>query len=111
MYHILCIKILYDDEVKSPVHLPNSMVQMCTVGPWCLLASGNINPREMVQLDTTISAVCSEYSSIHLFKCVWKMFLRAFGEDKAKVRQCCFIFCDCTVLDFQGHRLCELAWR
>ena len=42
-------------------------------------------------------------------KSVWKVFLRAFGEDKAKIRQCCFIFCDCTVLDFQGHRLSKLA--
>ena len=109
MYRILCIKILYDDKVESPVHLPNSMVQMGTVGPQCLLASSHTNPREMVQLDTTISAVCSENSSIHLFECVWKVFLRAFGEDKPKVRQCRLILCECTVLYFQGHRLCELA--
>ena len=42
-------------------------------------------------------------------KSAWKVFLRAFGEDKAKIRQYCLILCECTVLDFQCHRLCELA--
>ena len=109
MYRILGIKILYDDKVESPVLLPNSMVQMCTVGSRCLLASGNTNPREMAQLDATICAVCSEHSTVHLSKSVWKVFLRALGEDEAEVRQYCFILCQCTVLDFQCHRFCELA--
>ena len=85
MYHILCIKILYDDKVESPVLLPNSTVQMCTVRSWCPLSPSHTNPRKVVQLDATICAVCGKHSSISLSKSVWKVPLRALGEDEAEV--------------------------
>ena len=111
MYRVLCIKILHDDKIESPMHLLHSVVQMCTVWPWCLLASSNTNSRKVFQFDATKGAVFGEHSSTHLFKSVRKVFLRAVGWDKAEVRQYCFIFCKSTVLDLQRHRLCELAGR
>ena len=61
MYCIFGLKILCDDKVESPfIHLPHSVVQMCTVGPWGLLSPGHSIPREVAQLDATIRAVSSE---------------------------------------------------
>ena len=85
-YHILCIKILCDDKVKSPViHLLHSVVQMCTVRSWSALSPSHSIPREVAQLDATIGAVCSEHSSIYLSEPVRKVSLRAFGRDKAEI--------------------------
>ena len=65
--HILCIKILCDDEVKSPIiSLVHSVVQMCAVRPLALLSASNPKPREVVQLDATIGAVCSSSTCLNL---------------------------------------------
>ena len=104
-YHILCIKILCDDKVESPVvHLLHSVVQMCTVRSRGALSPSHSIPREVAQLDATIGAVCSEHSSIYLSELVGKVSLGAFGRDKAEARQHFFISSECTVLDFQCHR-------
>ena len=85
-YHILHIKILCDDKVKSPViHLLHSVVQMCTVRSRGALSPSHSIPREVAQLDATIGAVCSEHSSSHLSELVGKVFLRAFGRDEAEI--------------------------
>ena len=108
-YLIVCTKILCDDKVESPVILLlHGTVQMCTVIPWGLLFPSDSNPREVAQLDATIGAMRGEHSSIQLLKPVGKVLLRAFGRNKAELRQYCLIF-ECTMLDFQCDWLCELA--
>ena len=82
---------------------------MCTIGPWGPLSPSNPKPREVAQLDATIGTVQGEYSFIYLSEPVGKILLRAFGIDKAEVTQCCVMLSECTVLNFQCHRLCELA--
>ena len=110
MYRILSIKIWYDDKVEPPLIVSLlSVVYMCTVRSQCSFSPSHTNPREVVQLDATIRATCGKHTSISLSKSVGKVPLRAFGEDKVEVRQCCLILCECTVLNFQGHRLCEFA--
>ena len=110
MYRIFSFKILCDDKVESPfIRRLHSAVQVCTVWSRGPLSPKDAKPREVVQLDAAIVAIFGEHSSFQRFKYVRKVTLRAFGEDKAEVRQYCFIFCECTVLDFQRHRLCELA--
>ena len=110
MYHILCLKVLCDDKVESPlIHLLHSVVQMCTVGSWSPLSPSDSKSGEVAQLNATIGAVCGEYSSFHLSEPVRKVLLRAFSRHKGELRQSCLIFSECTVLNFQCHRLRELA--
>ena len=110
MYRILQFKILCDDKVESPVvHLLHSVIQMCTVRLWGALSPSDSITREVAQLDATIGTVAGKYSSIHLSESVGKVPLRAFGRDKTEIRQFCLIFSERTVLNFQCHRLCELA--
>ena len=110
MYRIHCIKILCDDKVVSPViHLLHSAVAMSTVCLWSTRFPSDSKPREVTQLNAAIGAVCSEHPTIHLSEPVGKVSLGAFCRDKAETRQCCLILSECTMLDFQGHRLCEFA--
>ena len=110
MYHILHIKILCDDKVESPVMHPlHSAIQMCTIRPWDALSPSDSIPREVAQLDATIGTVTGKHSSINLCEPVGKVPLRAFGRDKTEIRQFFLIFYECAVLNFQCHRLCELA--
>ena len=110
MYHILSIKILCDDKVVSPViDLLHSAIKMCTVGLRSAPSPSDSVPREVVQLDATIGAVQSEHSSIHLSEPVGKVSLRAFRGDETEIRQYCLVLSECTVLNFQGHRLCEFT--
>jgi len=110
MYRVHCIKILCDDKVVSPViHLLCRAVAMSTVCLWSTHFPSDSKPREVAQLNAAIGAVCSEHPTIHLSEPVGKVSLGAFCRDKAETRQCCLILSECTVLDFQGHRLCEFA--
>ena len=61
-----------------------SMVQMCTIQPWSILAPSNTNSREVVQLDATIGAVFGKHSTIQLLKAVGKILLGTLGRDKAE---------------------------
>ena len=109
-YSVLHIKILYDDKVESPViHLFHSVVQMCTVGSWGSFSPSDSQSRKVAQVDATIGAVFSEHSSFHLSELVGKVLLRASSRHIAEARQCCLIFSEGTVLDFQCYRMCELA--
>ena len=60
MHHILCIKILCDDKVKSPITLLlHTVLQMCTVESWgVLFLPVTANPERW--LDATIAAVVSK---------------------------------------------------
>ena len=109
-YRIFCFKVLCNDKVVSPVmHLLHSVVQMCTVQPWDALSPRDSKPREVAQLDATIGALSGEDSSIHFSEDIGEVLLRAPGRDNAEIGQCCFIFSECTVLDFQCHRQGKLA--
>ena len=59
----MCLEVLCDGKVVSPIiYLLYSMVQMCTIQLFGLLALSSVNSTEVVLLDATVGVVYGNYS-------------------------------------------------